>query len=122
MLQVMGSQRVRRDLVTEQQNICTREEGLPWWLSHKESACNAGDAGSIPRSGRSSGEQNDDRPLHSCLGNPMERGSCQVTVHGVTELVMNEHLSMSILFQIILPHPLLQNIVQSSLGYTVGPY
>ena len=29
---------------------------LPWWLSGKESACNAGDLGSIPRSGQSSGE------------------------------------------------------------------
>jgi len=30
--------------------------GLPWWLSHKESACNAGDVrdvGSIPGLGRS---------------------------------------------------------------------
>ena len=24
------------------------KEGLPWWLSGKESACNAGDVGSIP--------------------------------------------------------------------------
>ena len=30
---------------------------------------------------------------------------------GHKELVMSEQLSMSILFQIILPHPLLQNIV-----------
>ena len=33
--------------------------GLPWWLSSKESACNAGavgDKGSIPGSGRSPGE------------------------------------------------------------------
>ena len=28
---------------------------LPWWLSGKESACNAGDAGSVPGSGRSPG-------------------------------------------------------------------
>ena len=27
--------------------------GLPWWLSGKDSACNAGDAGSFPGSGRS---------------------------------------------------------------------
>ena len=27
--------------------------GLPWWLSSKESACSAGDTGSIPGSGRS---------------------------------------------------------------------
>jgi len=25
--------------------------GLPWWLSGKESACNAGDMGSMPGSG-----------------------------------------------------------------------
>ena len=30
-------------------------DGLPWWLSSKESACNAGDPGSIPGSGRSAG-------------------------------------------------------------------
>ena len=29
---------------------------LPWWLSGKESACNAGDPGSIPGLGRSPGE------------------------------------------------------------------
>ena len=29
--------------------------GLPWWLSGKESACNAGDAGLIPGSGISPG-------------------------------------------------------------------
>ena len=38
-----------------------RDEGLPWWLSSKESTCNAGDAGdagSIPGLGRSPGEGN----------------------------------------------------------------
>ena len=30
--------------------------GLPWWLRWKESASNAGDLGSVPGSGRSSGE------------------------------------------------------------------
>ena len=30
--------------------------GLPWWLSDKESACSAGDVGSIPGLGRSPGE------------------------------------------------------------------
>ena len=32
--------------------------GLLWWLRGKESACNAGDAGSIPGLGRSPGEGN----------------------------------------------------------------
>jgi len=33
--------------------------GLPRWLSGKETTCNGGDACSIPRSGRSPGEAND---------------------------------------------------------------
>ena len=32
--------------------------GLPWWVGGKESACNTGDAGSIPSPGRSPGEGN----------------------------------------------------------------
>ena len=44
--------------------------GLPRWLSGKESACQAGDVGSILRLGRSPGERNGS-PLHySCLGIP----------------------------------------------------
>ena len=58
-------------------------KGLPWWLSSKESTCNAGDTGSIPGLGRSPGEENGN-PLHySCLGNPMGRGAWWATVHGV---------------------------------------
>ena len=34
-------------------NVEQSQRGLPWWLSCKESACNAGDAGSIPGLGRS---------------------------------------------------------------------
>lgn len=45
--------------------------GLPRWLSGKESACQAEDAGSIPGSGRSSGERNGNPLQYSCLGNPM---------------------------------------------------
>ena len=30
-----------------------QNEGLPWWLRRKESACNAGDAGSILESNQS---------------------------------------------------------------------
>ena len=49
--------------------------GLPWWLSGKEFACNAGDAGLIPRSERG-GHGN---PLHySFLENPLHRGAWQV--------------------------------------------
>ena len=38
-------------------------EGFPHSLDHKESACNAGHPGSIPRSGRSPAEGNGN-PLH----------------------------------------------------------
>ena len=50
----------------------------------KESACNAGDLGSVPESGRS-GERNGDPLQYSCLKNPMDRKAWQVTVPGVTK-------------------------------------
>ena len=46
--------------------------GFLRWLSSKESACQAGDAGSIPGSGRCPGEGNGNPIQYSCLGNPME--------------------------------------------------
>ena len=53
----------------------TRTRELPWWLSGKESACNARDLGSVSGSERSPGEGNGN------LGNPMDRGAWQATVH-----------------------------------------
>ena len=44
----------------------------PWWLSHTESACHAGDAGLIPGSGRSRGGGNDYSLHYSCLEKPMD--------------------------------------------------
>ena len=49
----------------------------------KASACNAGDLGSIPGSGRSPGEGNGNPLQYSCLENPMDRGAWWATVHGV---------------------------------------
>ena len=49
---------------------------------------NAGDirdAGSIPGLGRSPGEGNGSPLQYSCLGNPMDRGAWQATVHGVAK-------------------------------------
>ena len=60
----------------------------PWWLSGKESACsagNAGGAGLIPGSGRSPGEGNGNPLQYSCLENPMGRGAWQVTAHRVAK-------------------------------------
>ena len=50
-----------------------------------ESACNAGDLGSIPGSGRSPGEGNDNPLQYSCLENPMDRGAWWAAVHGVAK-------------------------------------
>ena len=58
---------------------------LPAWLSGKESACQAGDAGSIPGLGRSPGEGNGNPHQYSHLGNPLDRGAWQATVQGVAE-------------------------------------
>ena len=51
----------------------------------KNPPANAGDAGLIPGSGRSSGEGNGNSLQYSCLGNPMNRGVWWTTVHGATK-------------------------------------
>ena len=52
----------------------------------KESACNAGDLDSIPGSGTSPGEGNDNPLEYSCLEKPMDRGAWWATVHGVAKV------------------------------------
>ena len=59
-------------------------------LDSKEFACNAGDLGLIPGSGRSPGEGNSYLLQYSCLENSMDGGTSQVTVCGVTESDMTE--------------------------------
>ena len=58
---------------------------LPCSSDSKESACNEGNLGSIPGSGRSSGEVNRNPLQYSCLESPVDRGAWQATVHGVTK-------------------------------------
>ena len=55
---------------------------LPAGSDGEESACNAGDPGSIPGSGRSPGGGNGNPLQDSCLENPMDREAWQTTVHG----------------------------------------
>ena len=47
---------------------------FPGGSEGQESACNAGDLGSIPESGRSTGEGNGNPLQSSCLENPIDRG------------------------------------------------
>ena len=50
-----------------------------------ESACNAGDQGSIPGSGRPPGEGSGNPLQYSCLGNSMDGGAWWATVCGITK-------------------------------------
>ena len=52
----------------------------------KESACNAGDLGSIPESGRSYREANGFLLQYSCLENFMGREAWQARIHGVAKI------------------------------------
>ena len=58
---------------------------LPCSSDNKDSACSAGDPGSIPGSERLSGEGNSNPLQYSCLENPMDRGDWQATVQGVAK-------------------------------------
>ena len=49
----------------------------------KNPPANVGDVGSIPGSGRSPKEGNGNPLQYSCLGNPIDRGAWQATVHGI---------------------------------------
>ena len=63
--------------------------------SKEESVCNAGDPGSIPGSGRYSGEGNGYPLQYSCLENSKDRGASRATVHGVEkESGLTERLTL----------------------------
>ena len=58
---------------------------FPGGSNGKESACSAGDPGSIPGSGRSPGEGSGNPFQYSCLENPTDRGAWWAPVHAVTK-------------------------------------
>ena len=59
--------------------------GFPGGSAGKESTCNAGDLGSVPGSGRSSGGGHGKPLQYSCLENPMDRGAWRAAVRGVSK-------------------------------------
>ena len=69
---------------------------LPWWLSGKEFACNAGDLCLTPGSGRSPGGGHRNPLEYSCLENPMDRGTWQAPVHRVakSQIGLNAHIQL----------------------------
>ena len=66
--------------------------GFPGGSDGKESACNAGDLGSLSGSGRSPGEGNGNPLQYSCLENTTDGGAWQATVDGDTESNTTEQL------------------------------
>ena len=61
------------------------KKGFPGGSDGKESACNAGDPGSMHGSGRSPGEGNGNPLQNSCVENSMDRGAWLATVHGFSK-------------------------------------
>ena len=59
--------------------------GLPGGSVVKNLLANAGDMGSVPRSGRSPREGNGSLLQNSCQGNPMDREAWLATVLGVAK-------------------------------------
>lgn len=59
--------------------------GFPWWLSVKDSACNAGDMEFRLSDQEVPLERNGNSLQYACLGNPMDRGTTGNTVHGVAK-------------------------------------
>ena len=57
--------------------------GFPSGSDGKESACNAGNLGSVPGSGRSPRKGNGNLLLYSCLENFIDREAWRATVHRV---------------------------------------
>ena len=72
----------------ESNRVSNLSVGFPWYLSGKESACNAGvtgDLGSIPGQERSPGRGHGNLLQYSCLENLVDRGAWWATVHKVAK-------------------------------------
>ena len=70
---------------TQRGKLFSHEKGFPGDSDGKESACNVGDPGSIPESGRSPAEGNGNPLQYSCLENPMDGGAWEAAVRQVVK-------------------------------------
>ena len=70
------------------EGLATLIHSIPGGADGKESACNAGDPGSIPGLGRSPGEGNGNPLQYSCLENPMKEEPGKLQTMGLQELDM----------------------------------
>ena len=65
-------------------------QGFPGGSDGKESACNVGELGSIPGSGRSTREGNGNPLQSSCLENSMDRGA--TVAHGRLQSTVSQRI------------------------------
>ena len=61
--------------------------GFPGGPEVKNPPADAGNLGSVPELGISSGRGNGNPLQYSCVGNPMDRGAWHATVHGVIRVL-----------------------------------
>ena len=93
------------------------------WLSGGEAACSAGDAGSVPGSGRSPGEGNGNPLQNSCLPNPWteEPGGLQsMGSQRVSRSVTSNSLQLtpaSLTAQLLKNLPAMQDTLVGFLGW-----
>ena len=73
------------DLTSDQYTVDLSLGQFPGGSDGKGSACNAGDPGLIPESGKSPGEGNGNPLEYPGLENSMDRGAWRATVHGVAK-------------------------------------
>ena len=79
--------------------------GLPGGSDGNESACNAGNLGSIPGLGRSPGEGTGYPLQYSCLENPRDGGAWWAALYGVAQL---NPIGASLVAQIVKNLPAMQ--------------
>ena len=78
-----------KDLVKKKKRL-----GFPGGSAVKNLPANAGDEGSVPGLGRSSGGGNGN-PFHcSCQGNPMDRGAWRAIIHRVVKSHISKNPSL----------------------------
>ena len=89
-------------------------ESISGGSDSKESACDVGDLGSIPWSGRFPRGRNDNPLQYSCLETPVDRGAWQASVQGVAkepdtlERLSHTHTpGLMVLFPVLFLHHLL---------------